>query len=217
MSEQQFSQGAQGATIEQITALVEQRVRAAIEEGSRRVSPEAAEALGVWNLYAYGPIQAPAPGGPLLPHRIIKVGETFYIATVVWFNSLPAGGFANPCSMITNLGCEIVLDYCAGDLCRWAQAPAAYRPASVRIPLVPDQCWYVDVQRFTAAPGTEGLYEMNIMGRVTGCAPGAKPPLAGFVTAVYNLDADTFYPAGGPPGSPAGWRYDTPIRFQIYS
>jgi len=224
MSEQQFSQGAQGATAEQVKAMVEQKVRAAVEEGSRRVRPELAEAQGVWNLYAYGPIQVPAAGGPLLPSRIIKVGETFQIVTVVWFNNLPAGGFANPCAMITNLGCHIILDYCTGDLCKWAQAPAAYRPASVTIPLVPNQCWYVDVQTFTAAAGTEGLYEMNIMGHVTGCAPGAKPPLAGFVTAVRNLDADTFYPPAAPPGVPqppagqgAGWQYDTPIRFQIYS
>lgn len=218
MSEQQFSQGKQSASAEQATALIEQKVQAAIAQGAQRVQPEIAEPQGWWNLFAYGPYQVIGAGGPLRPHKIIKVGESFFVTTVVWFSATgitPEG--ISPCQMITNLGCEVVIDYCTGDICNWKKAPDQYSPKGIKRPLIPDVCYYVETQKFTADPGTEGLYEMNIIGRVTGCRPGAKPPLAGFVTAVYDFDADVFYPKPGPGGKGPGWEYDTPIRFQIYS
>ena len=218
MSEQKFSQGAQGATVEQVNALIEQKVRAAVEEGSRRIAAELAEPAGWWNLYAYGPFQAMGPGGPLRPHKIIKAGETFFVSTVIWFSPIgvtPEG--VSPCQLITNLGCDVIIDYCTGDICNWTKAPDQYSPRGIKMSLRPDQCWYIDTRRFVATAGTESLYEMNIMGRVTGCVPGARPPIAGFVTAVYDFDADVFYPRGGPAGQPPRWEYDIPIRFQIYS
>jgi hypothetical protein len=58
---------------------------------------------------------------------------------------------------------------------------------------------------------------MNICARITGCkGKGGKPTLAGFASAVYDYDPDLFYPPYGPPGQPAGWKYDRPIRFMIY-
>jgi len=103
--------------------------------------------------------------------------------------------------------------------------------------LVPNQCFYVNTQKFRAAPETEScIYEMNICAHVEGCQPGAAPQIAGFATAVFDFDPDLFYPRPGgtpvptipvPPGPPPGgatpfpgvparWEFDIPIRFMIY-
>ncbi len=240
--EQTYSRSMAGQDVQ---AIVEARVRAAIDEGAKRPRLQIAEPQGWWNIWAMGPVQAPAAGGPLLPHKVIKENETFQVATVVWFSPvIPPGALQSPCNLITNLGCQVLLEYCTNDMCRLARAPQ-FMPTTqpIKINLIPNQCWYVDVQTFTAPVGSAScIYEMNICARCTGCQPGAAPQLAGFATEVYDFDADTFYPAppgapafppaippapapppGGPPpggAAPFGtgpvWRSNMPIRFQVY-
>jgi len=218
MTENTFSQGS-GNDAELAAASIESMVQAAIAKGRAKqqseVGVELAEPEGWWNLWAFGPFQITAPGGPLRPNKIVKVGESFYVATVLWLSDvvLTPGG-PTVCDLISNLACDFELEYCTNDLCDFRKAARFSR--SVTHPLVPDQCYYINVQRFTAVAGDEScIYEMNICGRITGCR-GGRPPLAGYASAVYDFDADLFYPAGGPTGRPAGWRYDVPIRFMIY-
>ena len=220
MNEQTHSRGAGAATTaEEVKVILEERVKAAVAEGAARL--EIAEPEGWWNLWALGPIQITGVGGPLLPHKVVKTGEDFYVATVLWLNPnfiFPGGVTA--CQLISNLACDFVLDYCTGDLCTWT-ASQQYSRRGVNEPMVPDQCWYLNVQKFTAAPGTEGCYQMSICGKITGCEDtGGAPPLAGFATAVLDYDPDLFYPTAGPYPTPLGvpsrWEYDIPIRFQIY-
>ena len=216
MNEQTYSAGAGAATTaEQVKVIIEQRVKNAVAEGAAR--QEIAEPQGWWNLWALGPIQLPAVGGPLLPHKVIKTGEDFYVATVLWLNPnfiFPGG--VSACQLISNLACDFLLDYCTGDLCSWT-ASQQYSRRGTKVPMVPDQCFYVNVQRFSAVAGTEGCYQMSICGKITGCEDrGGAPPLAGFASAVFDFDPDLFYPPGGPPGVPPRWEYDIPIRFQVY-
>jgi len=200
-------------TAEQVKAIIENRVETALKEGAAR--QEIAEPEGWWNLWALGPIQFPAVGGPLLPHKVIKTGEDFYVATLLWLNPnfiLPGGVTA--CQLISNLACDFVLDYCTGDLCSW-NASQQYSRSGRNVRMVPDRCWYIDVQKFEAT--VKGCFQMNICGKITGCEDtGGAPPLAGMVTAVFDFDADLFYPPPGPPGVPRRWEYDIPIRFQVY-
>ena len=220
MTENTYSQGS-GGEIELVVAAIESKVQAALAEGRAKqqagVGVEIAEPEGWWNLWAYGPFQYTAPGGPLRPHKVVKVGESFYVATVLWLSDTvlsPSG--PKICDLISNLACDFELEYCTNDLCALRRANRFSR--TVREPLRPDQCYYVNVQQFTAVAGDDScIYEMNICGRITGCeGRGGKPPLAGYASAVFDYDADLFYPSYGPSGRPAGWRYDVPIRFMIY-
>lgn len=242
MADMTFSQSS-GTTVETAKAAVEARVKAAIDEGSRRrflpqaererLRPEIAEPEGWWNVWALGPFQVTAPGGPLLPNKIVRINETFSVAVVVWFSDsiLPNG--PSICNLITSLGSGIRLDYCTADLCRVAAATQFSRN-NILINLVPGQCFYTDVQTFTATAGTEScVYEMNICAKILGCPPNyAATQLAGFASAVFDFDPDLFYPPTVPtptpyptptptptplPGRTPGWRFGEGIRFMIYS
>lgn len=219
MTENTFSQGS-GNDAELAAASIESMVQAAIAKGRARqqseVGMEVTEPEGWWNLWAYGPFQFTAPGGPLRPHKIVKVGQSFYVATVLWLSDAVLAGGPSICDLISNLACDFELEYCTNDLCAMRKATRFSR--TVVEPLRPNQCYYVNVQQFTAVTGDDScIYEMNICGRITGCKDrGGNPPLAGYASAVYSFDADLFYPPYGPPGQSAGWRYDVPIRFMIY-
>lgn len=197
-------------TTDQVKAMVEQRVQAAMNAAASTPQAEIAEPQGWWDLWALGPIQATALGGPLLPHKVIKVGESFYVATVLWINPnfiFPGG--VSACQLISNLACDFQLEYCTADMCRVVRS-GQFSRGPVKVSIVPNQCYYIDVQRFEAIAGNEScIYEMNICGRITGCAQGAAPPLAGHATAVFDFDPDLFL------GKPPRWR-ETPLRFQVY-
>jgi hypothetical protein len=232
MADLQVSKGT-GATALDVKAAVEARVKAAVDEGSTRL--EIAEPEGWWNIWAMGPFQVTAIGGPLLPHKVIRVNETFSVAVVVWLSPtfiIPGGPGISVCQFISSLACDFRIDYCTNDMCALQPEPL-FSPKDIIITTTPNQCFYVDTQTFTAQPGTEScIYEMNICARMTGCN-GAPMPMAGFVTEVFDFDADTFYPPPGgtptwppigtPPGGAtpfpgvsAGWRFNQPLRFQIY-
>lgn len=231
MTEMKVSKGA-ATTAEDIKARIQARVKSAVDQAMTRVGLEIAVPEEWWNLWAVGPVKEIAPGGPLLPHKVIKIGEKAYVYTVIWFNPATLPNGINACSFVTNLGCELVVRYCTGNVCTWTRGPNDFN-AEHNLTLVPDQCWYVDVLEFTAE--TEGLYEMHICARVTGCHDDSAPPLAGFATAVADIDADIFYPRqltpelpeeipphtmpwpGFPSGTYSRWEYDIPIRFLIYS
>jgi hypothetical protein len=231
MTDMTFSQGG-GMQTQDLDALVEARLKAAMDEGARRPQPQIAEPAGWWNLWALGPWQVPAPGGPLLPHKVIKVGETFNITTVLWispFVLLPPPWGIPVCTLISNLACYFEVDYCTGDLCKWTPADF-FSPKGIQVPLVPNQCYYIRTQQFVARPGTEGCFETMICVKLKGCPPNSAPPLAGFVTAIRDFDPDWFYPWPGPvipppvpggptspaPGVPPRWEFDIPLRFMIY-
>jgi hypothetical protein len=181
-----------------------------------------------------GPFQVTAVGGPLLPHKVIRVGESFSVAVVIWLSPtfiIPGGPGISVCDLISGLACDFHITYCTNDMCNLRQAPL-FSIADQVVAMIPGQCYYVDTQTFTATTGTEScIYEMNICARMTGCN-GAPMPLAGFVTEVFDYDVDLFYPpAPGPslplpfppgptpvpPGVPSGWTFNQPLRFQIYA
>jgi hypothetical protein len=143
--EQEFSKG--GGTAEELTAQIEARVQSAIEEVSARreeAAPEIAEPEWWWNLWGYGPVQRyPA----LRPHRVIRVGESFYVATILWFNPWWPWQ-VSACELLTNLCAEVQVKYCTGDICEWTRAPAGLS-ATHNFELDPEhiepgKCWYVD-------------------------------------------------------------------------
>lgn len=217
------------AIIEEVKALIEAKVQAAYEkalESAQSDKKEVAEPLGWWDLVGIGPFQRNAtrfdlpnrPPAPYLPHQVIRVGETAYVATVLYVPSVSVFG----------LPYEIM--YRTGSLDTWNLGPANLN-VTHRGHLNPNSPFVVDILRFRA--NQEGCFEMNICARILGCDVNGRrntaPPFAGFARRVYDFDREMFIPripalgpinapVPAPPTSgPQGWQVsDTGIRFQVY-
>jgi len=221
--EKEYNKGTGGA-VEDVKVRIEARVQAAVDEAMMRYEeerPEIAEPENWWNLWAWGPYQPP---GTLRPHRVIRVGEPFYIFTILWLNPWWPQQVSS-CELLTNMCGRFEIKYCTGDVCKWVRGPNELNVIH-EIDMIPNQCWYVDfVYVPEAQPGWESCYEMSICARVLGCKdkPGASLPFAGFASAVRNIDWDIFYPAPPTPlptpwpGLGPHWEWSIPIKFMIYS
>jgi hypothetical protein len=169
--------------------------------------PELAEAQGWWDIAAFGPVQPIAPGGPLEPHSVIKVGEPAFVFAFILLNpflALPGG--TNAAQVLSNFALPYEVQYQTGNLTAWTLGQADMQGLDNNN-LVPGQDFYVEVIGFTAT--TPGLYEMNITARLLGAAPPfVNAPLFGArATTVFSLD---------PPGLFGGIPPNSPLRFSIY-
>lgn len=200
-----------------VKAQLEAVVKSALDEArmrhAARTMAEIAEPEGWWNLYALGPIQTTGIPGPLLPHQVIKVGETAFVATILFLNDfLILAPGTTAADVLSNFALPYEVRYQTGNLTSWTlgQADMNVVHSGAGFNLVPQQNVYIDVLAFTAS--VPGLYEMNISSRILGAiAPFANAPqFAGYARAVIDIDPDLFI-------SPApGLQFDLPIRFQVY-
>jgi hypothetical protein len=198
-----------------VKAQLEAVVKSALDEAkmrrAARTIAEVADPEGWWNLYAIGPIQLIGIPAPLLPHQVIKVGETAFVATILFLNDfliLPPGTTA--ADILSNFALPYEVRYQTGNLTTWTLGQADMNVVHAGFNLVPQQDVYIDVLAFQAS--VPGLYEMNISARILGAtAPFANAPqFAGYARAVFDIDPDLFI-------SPApGLQFDLPIRFQVY-
>lgn len=209
MTEKEFSKGQ--VTAEDVKAMVEARVRAAIEKAKAKPKPEVAEPYEWWNLYSYGPLQNFQPNGPLPPNQVIKVGEPAWVTTVLvlnWNPILPPPPGMSPGDLLSNFGLPYQIEYQTANLSAWALGgPNAIHAGN----LVPGTDWYVDVLPFTA--GQAGMFEMNICARILGNPPVANAPrFAGFARWIGDFDPELFWPGPTP-----GWHYELPLKFMVYA
>ena len=180
------------------------RLQAAVDEAELR--PEIAEVRDWWDVAAFGPLQLVQSGGPLLPHRVIKVGEDAYVYAIVVLNPaqpLPTG--TNAADVLANFSLPYEVQFQTGNLTTWTLAPPdmqAVRRGNFR----PRQTVYFERIRFTGR--RPGLYEMNISARILGATPPyqSAPQFAGYATTVFGLDAEDLW----------GNRPSGPLRFQVY-
>jgi hypothetical protein len=196
---------------------IEQVVKSAIDEAKMRRAArpvvEVAEPEGWWNLYAIGPIQIIDTPGPLLPHQVIKVGETAYVATVLFLNDfLILSPGTTAADVLSNFALPYEVRYQTGNLTTWTLGEPSLNVvhSGAGFNLEPQVNFYVDVLEFQAT--VAGLYEMNISARILGATPlfANAPQFAGYARAVIDIDPDLFI-------SPApGLQFDLPIRFQVY-
>jgi hypothetical protein len=197
----------------QIEAVVKSALDEARMRRAARTMAEIAEPEGWWNLYAIGPLQPISIPGPLLPHQVIKVGETGFVVTILFLNDfliLTPGTTA--ADVLSNFALPYEVRYQTGNLTTWTlgQADMNVAHSGAGFNLVPQVNTYIDVLAFTAS--VPGLYEMNISARILGAtSPFANAPqFAGYARAVVDIDPDLFI-------SPApGLQFDLPIRFQVY-
>jgi len=193
-------------TEEDITAHAEAAVTAAYERAEAEIGPELAEVMGWWDIAGYGRIQIIAPGQPLLPHAVIKVGEKAYVLALMLLNpfqALPGG--TNAGDVLSNFALPYEIQYQAGNLTNWTLGQPDMQAVHAGN-LVPGQYFYVDVLAFTGSQ--PGLYEMNISARLLGAAPPdvSAPQFGAFATTVFSLDAPGLFGPAPP----------SPMRFQVY-
>ncbi len=187
-------------------AMIEQQVRDAYEQRQTMMGPEIAEPEQWWDIAGYGPVQFVAPGGPLLPHQVIKVGEPAYVFTLILLNQFEAlPGGSNAGDTLANFSLNYEVQYQAGNLTTWTLGQPSMQAVHAGN-FVPHSYFYVDVLGFIAQQ--PGLYEMNITSRILGVTPPFvnAPQFAAYADIVYNLDAPGLF-GPKPPG---------PMRFQIY-
>ena len=187
------------------SAIGEARARAAEEPSTELARPEIE-----WNLWAIGPATYPPFGG--FPTRIVRVGEWFYLDVILYLNSVQVfPGLPSACERISTMACDFQVRLCTMDLCKVVTGPADLNVTDT-VKIVAGRCYYVRTFWWQAQPGWEGLYELNITAWIRGC-DGKITPYVGFVTRVFDVTWDIFYPYG--PGQGPGWQFDIPIKFMI--
>ncbi|MGH7597207.1 MAG: hypothetical protein ACREOI_12700 [bacterium] len=216
-------------TADELKAKIEARLQAAYQKSLSQARPEVVDPYPLWDLVALGPFQPGAVAGnfgnlnssPFLAHQVIRVGETAYIATVIF-------------APILNTFClPYEVEYCTGDLCEWTKGPEKLN-VTQHGHLSPTSPFAVDILQFTAETEDVGCkYEMHICARIKCCDPegNPQPPFAGFARHVYDYDAILQLPdlpaglvdplADPVPAAPStsgapDWQFDQPIRFMIY-
>ena len=210
---------AMGVTAEDVKAALEAKLQSALEEARAR-QPQIAEPLNWWEIYSVGPIQ-PGAGlvppssffdSPLLPNKVIRAGQTAYIATVIILNPFPLVQDPNiiPSDYLSIWGLPYSVEYHTANVTDVKSGPADLNVKHTGMHLVPGQSYYVDILEFTARD--EGcVFETNICARILGC-DGYQPsasPFAGFARTTVNLDPELFFPT-------QELEFDNPLRFMVY-
>lgn len=207
-------------TAEDVKAQIEAQLQSSLETALTTPRQEIAEPLFWWEIYAYGPIQPGAQlvppatflSSPLLPGKVIRVGEKAFIVTVFVLNPFPLPQDPNiiPCDFLSVWRLPYTVEYHTCNVSNCTRGPADLNVKHEGAHLVPGQCYYVDVLEFTARE--EGcIFETNICVRILDCessVPSASP-FAGFARTTINLDPELFLP------SPL-LEFDNPLRFMVY-
>jgi len=146
-----------------------------------------------WYLWAFGPYGWAYNS----PTDVIRVGEYFYVIVFVWFNPYsPDPQRPSACELVTSMACTCDIEICTMDVCR--VRPATQFNVTHSVDLVRGQCYYTEIFSFYAAPGSEGLYDMNITAAVVGCNHKITP-YAGFADNIIDVVPDTFDNPSGMP------------------
>jgi hypothetical protein len=152
-----------------------------------------------WDVFGFGPWQAPA----MPPGRIIAVGETAYIATVVYMNHLM-------CSTLAGFGGYILLNYWTANTQMIMPVPALARQVCVE-PGSPGVfgCFSVDI--FPITPTEEAwILETNICARLCNVQNRVVPGYTTFVRWVRSFDPEVLWPT-----TPT-IEFDIPVRYTVY-
>ena len=213
---------------EQVTQLTTPKPQA---EGGAEIAEPTSQFFGItyqwFDLLAVGPFQPVAPGGPFLPHRIIKVGEPAVLIAALWRNPLPLPGGPNPSAAQIMSPYQFRVRGETVNLNRVTPGPdlapvtGTFGGGFVNIvsmplpPLPPADA---------PSEGNPTLLEVNVTIDILGAGPGL-PPFAGFATRWFQPDVQPpfmfpFVPGVGPvvvPGIGPGVLNEVPVRILIYT
>jgi hypothetical protein len=212
-------------TAEDIKVRIQAHVEAMLNN-ARAARLEAAEPQDWWDIFGFGPFQIGAntvpPQGlldsPLLPHQVIRIGESAFIATVIVINPDPLvqDPLIVPTDILTGFKLPYQVQY--STLNTTTGQPVASMNVVNKGHLVPGQSVYVDVLEFVAYE-YGCVLETNICARILDCYESeySASPFAAFATWMFNPDDESFL-AGllGLPAQTPGFLFNTPIRFATY-
>lgn len=195
---------------EELTAMVRGEIDASYDQAltaPETLAPEIAEVEAWWDVAAFGPIQPIAPGGPLVPHSVIKVGEPVFVFAIILLNPfLPLPGGTNPAQVLSNFALPYEVRYQTGNLTSWTLGPASMQGVdNGNLAPGPPFSYFEFISFIADQPG---LFEMNITARLLGAAPPFinAPRFGARATTVFSLDAPGLFG----PAPPA------PLRFNVY-
>jgi hypothetical protein len=185
---------------EALKAQVEAKIAATIEQATVELAE--APPPSDWEVFAVGPWQTPG----LAPGRIIELGQTAYVATIVFLNPFMdanVSGFAG----------KVQLNYHTSNTQTMMSVGAmdyscCFAPADVTGIVTPLGTFYVTIWEFVPTEAA-CLLETNICARLCNCDEEVVPGYAAFVRWIANLDFDSFFP-------PVIFRFDHPIRYLVY-
>lgn len=159
-----------------------------------------------WEVYALGPDQGGFMSPPgKSPGRVIFLGDTAYIITVLWLNP-------NMAAHLAGMGACVNLSYHTANTQTMMPVSALDHSCSID-PAKPDYAdpdygsFYIAVWEFTPEE-TGCLFETNICATVCNCRGQVAPGYAGFVRWVVDFDYDEFF------GS-QGVEFNNPIRYLV--
>ncbi|GAB4437161.1 MAG: hypothetical protein OHK0015_29620 [Chloroflexi bacterium OHK40] len=194
--------GSVEVTAEQVRAAVEARLQAALDEARASGMPQTAGPALWWDMYAYGPFKAPLAPFPA-PHQIVRLGETVYIASILYLNETYP--YPTAADVLATFGMPYSIAWDTNNVTSLTKETNL--AGILHRNFVPGQSWYVDI--ITLTPEHEGIHEVNLRGRITGCNGELAPPFAGYATLVFEFDSSLFTL-----GSHS--RYQGPVRFDVY-
>ena len=193
---------------EQVGKRAKARLEAMLQEPREESTETPWWASGdAWEIYAMGPEQNYnfTSGSPQPPGRIVFLGETAYVTTVLWLNP-------NMAAHLAGMGACVNLSYHTANTQTMTPVPAMDYTCSIdaATPTYADPdygSFYITVWEFTPTE-TGCLFETNICGTVCNCKGNVAPGYAGFVRWVYDFDYDVFF------GSQ--WsEFNNPIRYLV--
>jgi hypothetical protein len=187
---------------DQIRAAIEAKLQATFDEAMASGAPETAGPALWWDMYAYGPFKTPMAPFPA-PHQVVRLGETVYVASILYLNT--AYPYPTAADVLATFGLPYSISWDTNNVTRLQREPAL--SGVLHNNFNPGQAWYVDI--ITLKPENEGIHELNLRGRITGCNGQMAPPFAGYATLVYEFDSSIFTL-----GSHS--RYQGPVRFDVY-
>ncbi len=187
-------------TAEQVRAAIEAKLQALQAEAN--LEPQTAGPAMWWDLYAYGPFKAPLAPFPA-PNQVVRLGETVFVASILYLNqSYP---FPTAADVLSTFGLPYSIAWDTNNVTSLQKEMAL--SGVINRHFTPGQAWYVDV--IALRPEHEGIHELNLRARITGCNGELAPPFAGYASLVYEFDSSLFTLGNHS-------RYQGPVRFDVY-
>lgn len=201
MSNEFEREGAVDNARETLRSNVEAAIQASFEQATTELAE--APAPSEWEVFAVGPWQDPG----LAPGRIIELGETAYVATIVFLNTFMD-------TNITDFSGKVQLNYFTSNHQSMQPVGAmdyscCFDPGDYPGLVIPGLgTFYVKVWEFVPTEAACVL-ETNICARICNCDDEVVRGRAAFVRWIANLDYDSFFP-------PVVFQFDHPIRYLVY-
>jgi hypothetical protein len=196
-------------------------VKWAMKEAMERREAEIAEPIGpvfplypYWNLLLAGPFQPlGGPGGPFLPHKIMRAGDPAFMLGALWRNPACINWVCpapSACELMSGWNAQVWLRTCNLTTC--TRGPS-FGPFNIVFTPFPNctNIFEIPITFPTPPQGEPDLYEANATVDITG--PGVVS-FAGYSTWVFDPDSDPFPPL---PGVGPQLQYDIPARFLVYT